>query len=123
LHKAIAGVIVKVTWTTNLNGDHMRAMPRVATLTATALIAAVSFTGATTALASAASGPRAQPADVGFIVTETGYGPTLAAAEFQARALIHGSYTGCGTMTLIGDGEGSDGTWWATEQNQCTGWT
>jgi hypothetical protein len=100
----------------------MRATSRAATLTAAALIAAVSFTGATTALASAASGPRAQPAD-SFIVTETGYGPTLAAAEFQARALIHGSYTGCGTMTLLGDGEGSDGTWWATMQNQCTGWT
>jgi hypothetical protein len=96
----------------------MKAIRRVATFTAATMIAAVSFGGATTALASAASGPQAHPQDV-YIDTETGSGATLQGAELVAKALIRSAYTGC-TITLLGDSE-TDGVWYATMQGVCTG--
>jgi hypothetical protein len=96
----------------------MKATRRVTAFTAATMIAAVSFGSATTALASAASGPQAHAQDV-YIDTETGSGPTLADAKVVAKALIRSAFTGC-TITLLSDGE-TDGVWYATMQGQCTG--
>ena len=103
---------------------------RITTLALTTLIAAGSLTGQ---LAAASASAAVTPARVAsssaaavrpqvFRVEETGYGATLAAAEKDGQLQISLDYSGCTKpYYLEGDGQFSDGTWWATYEAGCTG--
>jgi len=76
--------------------SRMSTIRRVTTLTATALIAAASFTGATAALGSAAEG--------------------------AAKRALHGDYSGCTTPVLVSDVSIGGGQWEAEVAAVCTGY-
>ena len=95
---------------------------RITTLALTTLITAASLTGqmAANASTSGSSAQAARPQD--FRVTETGYGATLAAAESDGQRQISLDYSGCAKPYFLdGDGQFSDGSWWATYSTGCTG--
>lgn len=85
-------------------------LSRTATaVTATALIALLSFASATPALATITG-------------RETATGATLAAAEAAASNQMTGDYFGCvRPYTLAADGQNANGTWWATLTASCKG--
>jgi|ERR1700722_7004820 len=98
---------------------------RVQLLAATALIAAASFTGGATAVASPAARPHfpahviARPRSVGAF--DWGQGPTAAAAQRAATKALHGDYFGCGEVYLVSDTDNGDGTWTAEVSSVCEG--
>jgi hypothetical protein len=97
----------------------MNVRPRIITLAATALIAATSFAGATATLASAALRPQVMQPDA-FVAHAWGYGATLTAAESDARLELIADYGGCvGPYTIIGNGQETNGTWWAEIEGEC----
>jgi len=86
----------------------MRVPRRIITLGAATLVAAGLTVGSAT-MASAS-----------IVAKITGSGPTLAAAEQQARTFIEDSYSGCAVpYALIGDGQYANGNWWATLETTC----
>ncbi len=94
---------------------------RIQTLAATALVAAASLAGPWASSASAAPAPLHL---YYFIAKSDGTGTTLAAAEAAARLDMEGSYGGCVIpYDLIGDGQYTDGTWWAQYATECTSYT
>ena len=70
-------------------------------------------------VASAVASGVARPATVPYKDYVTGYGPTLAAAESDARNIIN---TTCNAdvVHLLSDGQESNGTWWADMVALCT---
>lgn len=98
---------------------------RIQLMAATALIAAVSFTGGAAAMASTVVQPHAQahviagPRSVGAI--DWGDGPTALAAQHAATRALHGDYFGCGEVYLVSDTENGDGTWTAEVSSVCQG--
>jgi hypothetical protein len=89
-----------------------------------ALAAAFTLGGAVTASAAQAGAARPgieRPATI--TGTETGYGATLSAAQFNANQQMNGDYYGCRMpYTLIADGQEADGSWWAEVQATCRGY-
>jgi hypothetical protein len=84
---------------------------RITVLAAAALIAAP------LAWLSAASGASALPASIGY--SATGSGPTLAAAEQDARQTLQGDDGPCTGVSIYAYGQLSDGTWWADASGEC----
>jgi hypothetical protein len=81
---------------------------RIKLLAATTMIAAFSFAGGAVAQAS-------------LIATDSSTGATYMAALVGAKAALRGDFYGCGTITLLSDGQNPDGTWTAFVQAQCEG--
>ncbi len=50
-----------------------------------------------------------------------GTGPTLAAAQQNARKILQGDAGPCTGVFTYADGQGSDGTWWADVSGECAG--
>jgi hypothetical protein len=97
----------------------MSVRPRIITLAATALIATASFAGLTATVASAAPRPQLIQPDA-FVAHAWGYGATLPAAESNARLELISDYGGCvGPYTIIGDGQNTDGSYWAEIEGEC----
>jgi hypothetical protein len=84
------------------------------TVLAVAALSATPLAGVFTA--SAAS---ALPASVGY--SAEGYGPTLAAAQQNARKTLQGDEGPCTGVITYADGQLSDGTWWADVAGDCAG--
>ncbi len=91
---------------------------RIGTLALTALVAGTLVTG-TASAATPTLTPR-MPAT--FVAYETGYGPTLSAAEFSARQQFSADYYGCGAAVLVSDAQHADGSWEATMSANCRGY-
>jgi len=97
----------------------MSVLRRITTLAATALIATASFTGGATA-ASASAAHKIRPAETG--ASDSGTGPTLAAAKVNARINLNvDNGGGCLDLIYYADGQYSDGTWWADVSGECNG--
>jgi hypothetical protein len=79
---------------------------RIVAIAVAALIA-VPLTGVTAASAS-------------FAARDDGYGPTLAAAEQNARLTIQGDYGPCKYLDIYDYGQLADGTWWADISGECS---
>ena len=60
----------------------------------------------------------ALPASVGY--SAEGYGPTLAAAEQDAKMTILGDYGPCQDYDYYADGQLAGGTWWAEVSAFCS---
>ena len=89
----------------------MRASRRITTIAATALVAAVAFTGGTATVASASITGK-----------DMGNGATLQAAEHDAYVLLRGDYYGCtAPYTYTSYGQNANGTWWAWIEAPCKG--
>lgn len=89
---------------------------RFTLLTAALAASAVSLLGA----AGTASAAVAVAVNT-FPVSETGQGASLTQAENNAKSQIFADYSGCRLPFLIDDGQNSNGSWWATEGDNCTG--
>ena len=84
-----------------------------------AALAGESADGLSLAAASAASAASALPASVGY--SAEGYGPTLAAAQQNARKTLQGDEGPCTGVFTYADGQLADGTWWADVSGECAG--
>jgi len=79
---------------------------RIVAIAVAALIT-VLLTGITSAYAS-------------FGATDEGYGPTLAAAEHNAKLTIQGDYGPCQDLVDYAYGQAVDGTWWVDVSGECS---
>jgi hypothetical protein len=87
---------------------------RASRITVLAVAALIATPLAGLSIASAAS---ASPASIGY--SQTGYGPTLAAAELDARKTLQGDDGPCTGVSIYAYGQLADGTWWADASGEC----
>jgi hypothetical protein len=55
-----------------------------------------------------------------FAARDEGFGPTLAAAEQNAKSTIQGDYGPCTGVIITSYGQSSNGMWWADVSGNCT---